>query len=135
MVAQIRFLKLHIACVGLAMLAPTAVPAATLGRVIPIGGHAADIALDEARRVLYVANYTANRIDVLSLSDYSIKTSMNVAAEPSALSISPDGRFLVFQSNRTGKWQIYRARVDGSDVLPLTFIGENKDPDWSKKMP
>ena len=48
---------------------------------------------------------------------------------------SPDGRFIVFQSNRTGKWQIYRTRVDGSDVLPLTFIGENKDPDWSKKMP
>jgi len=24
-------------------------------------------------------------------------------------------------------------RVDGTDLLQLTFDGENKDPDWSKK--
>ena len=95
MSAHIRFSLLRLTCVCLAIVAEPAITAGTLGRVIPIGGHAADIALDEARRVLYVANYTANRIDVVSLSDYSIKTSMNVAAEPSALSISPDGRFLV----------------------------------------
>ncbi len=39
----------------------------TLGRVVPIGGHASDLALDEARGVVYVANFTANRIDVISL--------------------------------------------------------------------
>lgn len=95
MSAHIRFILLRLTGAGLAFTASTILTAATLGRVIPIGGQAADIALDEARRVLYVANYTANRIDVVSLGDYSIKTSMNVAAEPSSLSISPDGRFLV----------------------------------------
>jgi len=40
---------------------------------------------------------------------------------------------MAFQSNRTGRWQVYRMRVDGTDVLQLTFDGENKDPDWSKK--
>ena len=94
MSAHLRFFILRLTCACLAIASPTTM-AATLGRVIPIGGNASDIALDEARRVLYVANYTANRIDVVSLSDYSIKTSMNVAAEPSALSISPDGKFLV----------------------------------------
>ena len=95
MSAHSRFILLRLTGACLAFTASTILTAATLGRVIPIGGQAADIALDEARRVLYVANYTANRIDVVSLGDYSIKTSMIVAAEPSSLSISPDGRFLV----------------------------------------
>jgi uncharacterized protein (TIGR03437 family) len=69
--------------------------AATFGRVVPIGGHASDIALDEGRGVLYIANYTSGRIDVMSLSDYSISKSLSVAAYPGSLAISPDGRFLV----------------------------------------
>ena len=31
------------------------------------------------------------------------------------------------------KWQIYRMRADGTRPLQLTFDGENKEPDWSKK--
>ena len=69
--------------------------AATFGTVVPIGGHASDIALDESRGVLYIANFTANRIEVMSLADMSIHTSMNVAAQPGALSISPDNQFLL----------------------------------------
>src|SRR5215472_19294462 len=69
--------------------------AANFGTVVPIGGHASDIALDESRGVLYIANFTANRIDVMSTADYTIRTSMNVAAQPAALALSPDGQFLV----------------------------------------
>ena len=82
-------------------LAPAAVAgvmaahAATLGNVIPIGGEAADIALDEARGVLYIANFTAGRIDVLTLSDQTVHSSIHVAAAPSALALSPDGHYLV----------------------------------------
>ena len=67
----------------------------TFGTVIAIGGHAADLALDEPRGVLYVANFTANRIEVVSLSNHSIQTSINVAPQPSALAVSPDDRFLL----------------------------------------
>jgi uncharacterized protein (TIGR03437 family) len=69
--------------------------AGTLGRVVPIGGQGADLALDEARGVLYVANYTANRIEVMSLSNYAIQTSINVPSQPSSIALSPDGRYLV----------------------------------------
>src|ERR1043165_8051627 len=69
--------------------------AATFGTVVPIGGHASDIALDESRGVLYIANFTANRIEVMSLADRSIPTSMNVAAQPGAMSLSPDNQFLL----------------------------------------
>jgi TolB protein len=48
---------------------------------------------------------------------------------------SPDGRWIAFQSNRVNhQWQIFKMRVDGTDLLQLTFTGENKDPDWSKKI-
>src|SRR5436305_11774041 len=69
--------------------------AATVGQVVPIGGQSADLALDEPRGVLYVANFTANRVEVMSLADLSIQTSINVAAQPSSLALSADGRFLV----------------------------------------
>src|ERR1051325_6816229 len=68
--------------------------AATFGTVVPIGGHASDIALDESRGLLYIANFTANRIDVMSTNDRAIHSSMNVAPQPGALSISPDNLFL-----------------------------------------
>src|SRR5438477_11780632 len=69
--------------------------AANFGTAVPIGGHASDIALDESRGVLYIANFTANRIEVMSTADYSIRTSMNVAPQPGALSISPDSKYLL----------------------------------------
>jgi uncharacterized protein (TIGR03437 family) len=69
--------------------------AAPFGRVIPIGGQAADLALDEPRGVLYIANFTANRIEVMSLADGSIQTSINVAPQPGSLSLSPDGKWLL----------------------------------------
>lgn len=67
----------------------------TFGTVVSIGGQASGVALDEPRGVLYIANFTANRIEVMSLSNYAIQTSINVAAQPSSLALSPDGHFLV----------------------------------------
>src|SRR5215470_20215721 len=78
-----------------ALMSPAFCVAANFGTVVPIGGHASDIALDEARGVLYIANFTANRIEVMSTADYSIRTSMNVAPQPGALSLSPDSKFLL----------------------------------------
>lgn len=47
---------------------------------------------------------------------------------------SPDSKWIAFQSNRSGKWQVYRMLADGTDKpLQLTLTGENKEPDWSKK--
>jgi uncharacterized protein (TIGR03437 family) len=67
----------------------------TVGQVVAIGGHAADVALDEARGVLYVANFTANRVDVVTLADGTSQTALNVAPQPVSLALSPDGKYLV----------------------------------------
>jgi DNA-binding beta-propeller fold protein YncE len=69
--------------------------AATFGTVVPVRGHVSDIALDTNRGVLYAANFTANRIEVLSLATDTLQSFINVAAQPSAVTVSPDGHFLV----------------------------------------
>lgn len=46
---------------------------------------------------------------------------------------SPDGRHVVFQSNRSGKLQIWSMLADGSEPRQLTSQGENSQPNWSFK--
>lgn len=104
-----------------AVLACAPAQAGTFGRVISIGGHAADLALDEPRGVLYVANFTANRIEVVSLADYSIQTSINVSAQPGSLALSPDGRFLVI--GHYGNFAAPNTSTNGLTVIDLNTRG------------
>lgn len=46
---------------------------------------------------------------------------------------SPDGRHIVFQSNRSGSLQIWSMLADGTKVQQLTFTGLNSQPNWSWK--
>jgi uncharacterized protein (TIGR03437 family) len=78
-------------------LAAVASASGTFGKVVSIGGQAADIALDESRGLLYIANYTASRIEVMKTSDRSIAGSLNIPY-PGSLSISPDAQYLVVAS-------------------------------------
>ncbi len=82
-------------CAAAALLLTTTCYGQHFGRVVALGGHTSDLALDEARGVAYAANFTANRIDVVSLATAKVTKSMNVASQPSAVSLSPDGRHLV----------------------------------------
>src|SRR4051812_30608724 len=70
---------------------------ATFGKAVSIGGPAPDNALDEYRGGLYLAKFSARRIQMLTLAGNSIRSSMNLASQrhPSALAISPDSRYLV----------------------------------------
>jgi uncharacterized protein (TIGR03437 family) len=91
-----RFLRSTLWAGVLALsVAPAARPATTFGKVVEIGGHASDIALDERRGVVYLANYTGNRIEVISTSDGVVKQSMTVPAQPASLALSPNGKYLV----------------------------------------
>ena len=46
---------------------------------------------------------------------------------------APDGRHLVFQSDRTGTNEIWTMLADGSGVRQLTHEGKNLSPNWSWK--
>jgi uncharacterized protein (TIGR03437 family) len=93
----------------------------TFGTVVPIGGEAADLALDETRGVLYIADFTANRIDVMSLATNTIQTSINVAAQPSSIAMSPDGHYLV--ATNYGNAVAPASSSNGLTVIDLTTQG------------
>ena len=92
MSAKVSLNKTASVWVGLLWICMMPIWGATIGKVVAIGGNASDIALDSSRKVLYIANFTANRIEVMSQDDGRIQTSINVAANPSSLALSPDGR-------------------------------------------
>jgi uncharacterized protein (TIGR03437 family) len=96
--------------------------AATFGSVVPVGGHAADIVLDEARGVLYVANFGAARIDVVSLAKQAVASSLHVAPYPGSISMSPDGRFLVVA--HFGNFQAPNSSANALTVIDLNSQGK-----------
>jgi Tol biopolymer transport system component/DNA-binding winged helix-turn-helix (wHTH) protein len=55
-------------------------------------------------------------------------TPNRTGASDSDISVSPDGRQLVFQSNRSGTFEIWRMNSDGSDLKQLTSGGNNTQP-------
>ena len=69
--------------------------AGTFGTRVQIGGEGADLALDEPRGVLYVADFTRNRIEIVSLAANQVVNSIGVDPNPASISISPDGRWLL----------------------------------------
>ena len=88
--------KLLLLCItAAAVLAPRPAASATFGKVVAIGGSSSDIALDTSRGLLYVADFTGSRIDVMNLKTLAVQTSINVAARPGAISISPDSQYLI----------------------------------------
>ena len=42
--------------------------------------------------------------------------------------VSPDGRYVVFTSNRAGKYNVWRINADGSDPVALTFGEGEQEP-------
>src|SRR5664279_2076258 len=82
---------------------PAPCATATFGTVAAIGGHASDMALDESRGLLYIANFTANCIDELKLADNSLqRCQFNVAPQPGSLAISPDAQYLLIAHGPPG---------------------------------
>ncbi len=78
------------------LLASITASAATFGTVVVIGGHASDLALDESRGLLYVANFTGRRVDVVSTADNKLRSPIaGLPGEPGSLALSPDHRYLL----------------------------------------
>jgi uncharacterized protein (TIGR03437 family) len=88
--------KAILICAALwAVLACRPAAAATFGNVVPIGGSASDIALDESRGLLYIADFAGNRVDVMDIKSLAVQTSINVGPQPGAIAISPDYQYLL----------------------------------------
>jgi uncharacterized protein (TIGR03437 family) len=68
---------------------------ATFGTSVPVRGTVSDLALDEGRGRLYVANFSAGRIEVMDTSSHSLQSPLLVPSPPSAIALSPGGGYLV----------------------------------------
>lgn len=68
---------------------------ATFGNSVPIRGTVSDLALDEGRGRLYIANFSAGRIDVMDTASRALQNPLLVPLPPSAVTLSPDGTYLV----------------------------------------
>lgn len=86
---------------GLALTLATVVPALyaqstarTFGTVITLGGTPSDIVLDEPRRLLYLVNSAANRVDLFSTATNAVVANIPVGTAPLAAAMSMDGAYL-----------------------------------------
>jgi DNA-binding beta-propeller fold protein YncE len=109
-----------------AALAGFAVPgfAAAFGSVVPLVGHAADIALDEARGRLYIANFTANRIEVLNTATNALLGPINVPSQPGSIALSPDGQYLVVTNY--ANWGTNTPPVGANLVTILDLVNNSR---------
>ena len=69
--------------------------AATFGNSVSVRGTVSDLALDEGRGRLYIANFSAGRVEVMDTSNRTLQSPMIVTLPPSAVALSPGGRYLV----------------------------------------
>ena len=85
-------------------------------------------------RLLYTA-YVADSNTIWSMngdgSNLRQLTPSKVNAFDREISVTADGRYVVFQSNRSGSSEIWRANLDGSDLKQLTTSGNNTGPNLS----
>ena len=100
---------------------------ATFGSVVVIGGHASDIALDEMRGRLYIANFAGRRIDVMSTADHTLQTPIPMTAqgESGSLALSPDNRYLLVANYDDCAVTAACAFLAGSTAPYLTIIDLN----------
>src|ERR1700685_1193180 len=89
------FRKLLLATLGIAAASVGAAQTATFGTRVPILGEATDLAIDQPRGVLYIADFTASRIERMSLTTLKLQAPILVDPNPGSMSLSPDGRWLL----------------------------------------
>ena len=70
----------------------------TLGQVIPLPGIINAVAIDEARGLVYAGNFSAGRVEVVSMATHQRVSSFSTTPQPAAMvgmDMSLDNRFLV----------------------------------------
>lgn len=80
-------------------------------------------------RLIYTTSDTVSQF--LSAIDVQAGTSTVLTGAghiDSVLTVSFDGKYILFHSNRGGGFDIWRANIDGSDMVQLTKGGKNHHP-------
>lgn len=73
---------------------------------------------------------THTDIWIMSLRDRTSKPFVRTSFDESAARFSPDGRWVAYQSNQSGEWEVYLQRVDGSGRRLQASDGGGLRPLW-----
>lgn len=98
-------------------------------RIRSEGAHGLAIAPDG--KILFTANNSGSRTIWEMNEDGTTQRQLTPIAPNSGdtqINVTPDNRFLIFESERTGAPEIWRANRDGSDLVQLTNGGGNSEP-------
>jgi uncharacterized protein (TIGR03437 family) len=103
----------------------------SIGEIIPLMGHVDELAIDEARGLIYASNFSAGMVEAVSMATNRVTaryTSAPNGMATSGLAMSPNKKWLVatnYQSPESGVAQfrgLYRINLnDPSDRLPIAM--------------
>lgn len=86
--------------------------------------------------IAYTSRQGTNDIWVVNVDGSNARRLTAGPGSNESASWAPNGRHLVFQSNRLGSWQLFTILADGSEQQPLTRGGgESTSPSWSPRLP
>ncbi|HUK35845.1 MAG TPA: Tol-Pal system beta propeller repeat protein TolB [Vicinamibacterales bacterium] len=87
----------------------------------------------ETNEIAFESRTGARQFDikVIDMNTRTVKQLTFGEGSNESPAFAPNGRHIVFMSDRTGKFQIYTMTRDGRDVRQLTKAGVNTLPSWS----
>jgi len=99
------------------------------------GGRYYDLAWTPAGKILYCFD-ASDTVDVWEREPdgSGLKQLTSGARRNYAPAVSPDGRYVVFHTNRAGAWNVWRMDADGSDPRPLT-VDNASESHWPQVSP
>jgi TolB protein len=85
--------------------------------------------------IAYTARHGAHDIWLVNV-DGSAPRRLTSGGDNQGGTWAPNGRHLAFQSNRTGRWQIYAMLADGTSQTAITTgSADATSPSWSPRLP
>jgi TolB protein len=86
--------------------------------------------------IVYTARQATHDLWAINADGSNPRRLTSGAGDNQGASWAPNGRHLVFQSNRLGRWQIFSMLADGSEQAPITRgPGDQTSPSWSPRLP
>jgi TolB protein len=87
-------------------------------------------------QIVYTSRQGNNDLWAVSPDGSNVRRLTSGSGFNESASWAPNGRHLVFQSNRSGEWQLFTMLADGSEQQPMTRgPGEITSPSWSPRLP
>jgi Tol biopolymer transport system component/serine/threonine protein kinase/DNA-binding SARP family transcriptional activator len=101
-------------------------------RIYGIAGRGETVAYSVWNTNVEIWSFPFPRSGAVSFSKVAARQISSASDRIEALRISPDGKWLAFDSDRSGNMDIYKMRVDGSDLQQLTRnTADEFHPGWS----